>query len=1237
MEKRLRSSLHTSADLFLESAIKLSLKSAKTSLKTLIHTIKPSSEISTSLPLALHSSISRSITIFKNPSNPRTPPSPPSKKPRRSSPSSQTPVVGNSQQTTHLHDLQIYAYIALVCINSPKKAFFPDDLFPSVRELHDNLILFESDNILLSEISNLCELWWKDELVGRELLISQFLPFLVSRSLTLRKKVDIHRVYILREAFLLFDFEDESIEDLKLLLLRCVITPLYLKTEDGMRFIAFLFGLSHQLLKEVLEIIKSQIPFGRKSMLEAYGEILFRGWKSVNGDLRKEIEDGFLQGLIEGATFASSRSFAASIRRVLGGFINQRTTEGVEKILFGFAEPVIFRYLQVANSNVRQNALHLLLDMFPLEDPDSTKDAKDSLLEKQIFLLEKSLKDDCPDVRVVAVEGCCRILRLFWEIIPSSTITKLITIIFDDTSHDISNEVRLSTLNGVMYIMGNPQAHEIMKVVLPRLRNMIKDSLLSVRIAMADLLLLIMDVRGFQFNKVVDLDVLLATLANDQPPVAQRIVRLLLPSYFPTKVNVAEACMRIITLIKRSPIAGARFCEFIAQEGASSKSLMELARVLINILFSSDKLDDDHMKGFFAALSHLCRNLVTKSSCREALKELFSGEKLKGLLAAAIRGNDHSSLFEIVSFVSSTGATELLEECLAVVSNCRGLSENEQKQAEVRSAHKLVVSCNWFDHMLEALSRLLHDTAIKCNDCFGIEIPREITPSAKRKKSRLTRESGKRKCVDGKGLLAFKNSYQISVGIAWQIKDLLASDVSRKAMFESKHLQVMVAALKVISEISIDHSMCSNLMDASVVDAFMALSLHMTLQNMNIKDILNHRNGGNIVQGMAEEQTLVDETLDLLLNCTEKVFKAGGLAKFESMSSGCKFCDNMAVQFHRQKHVNSHRDAASDDDDGSPFSYRRRIMNSVKNCTVLLKFIVDVAAIGLICNRPRALNFTSAFLQNMISILKRCFHDELKFLNEQLKELHLCLKSSFTYAAKLLNLVLTKANEGSPAPQEAYAVANHLLDLVVSIELYLGSGYATRMVTIAKQWLPDVILGLGSNCISKPSFEESISFYLSSDGEMHIHPWLSILASIEHYEMKHFGSDGEEDDKAVVHEKFPAFSKLIGMMFQLFCINHEVLDIVGLMFLIGASTGLQKKDFGLVSGLLHCLCTKLLNQENILLDDLDMSVTYLQELYAQVERCIEEAESDEALQELLGIKALLDPVWDYSNQAASML
>lgn len=140
--------------------------------------------------------------------------------------------------------------------------------------------------------------------------------------------------------------------------------------------------------------------------------------------------------------------------------------------------------------------------MFPLEDPDATKEEKDTLLNKQFFLLEKLLMDDCPEVRTIAVEGSCRILHLFWEIIPSPIITKIITKIFDDMSHDVCSEVRLSVLNGIIYLLGNPHSHEILKVLLPRLRHLILDNVLTVRVAAADLLLYLKDVRNFQFNKV---------------------------------------------------------------------------------------------------------------------------------------------------------------------------------------------------------------------------------------------------------------------------------------------------------------------------------------------------------------------------------------------------------------------------------------------------------------------------------------------------------------------------------------------------------------------------------------------------------------------------------------------------------------------------------------------------------------------------------------------------------------
>ncbi|KAK3007179.1 hypothetical protein RJ639_017343 [Escallonia herrerae] len=133
----------------------------------------------------------------------------------------------------------------------------PADLLPAVSELHNNLIVFEFDSVLLSEIANLCEEWWKEELSPN----FTNAVFFLSMSLTLKMKVDVHRVYALREAFILFDFEDDSIEDLKLLLIRCVISPLYLKTEDKRRFMAFMFGLSRQLVKEVLAMIRLQTPF----------------------------------------------------------------------------------------------------------------------------------------------------------------------------------------------------------------------------------------------------------------------------------------------------------------------------------------------------------------------------------------------------------------------------------------------------------------------------------------------------------------------------------------------------------------------------------------------------------------------------------------------------------------------------------------------------------------------------------------------------------------------------------------------------------------------------------------------------------------------------------------------------------------------------------------------------------------------------------------------------------------
>lgn len=142
--------------------------------------------------------------------------------------------------------------------------------------------------------------------------------------------------------------------------------------------------------------------------------------------------------------------------------------------------------------------------MFPLEDPDVTRDVKESLMLKQFFLIDKLLADDCPTIRAVSVEGTCRILNIFWEIIPPPTITKMLTTIFKDISCDSSSQVRLSVVNGLIFLLGNPHAHEILKRLLPRLGFLFFDCVLSVRIAFVELLLTVKDLRGFQYNKVTN-------------------------------------------------------------------------------------------------------------------------------------------------------------------------------------------------------------------------------------------------------------------------------------------------------------------------------------------------------------------------------------------------------------------------------------------------------------------------------------------------------------------------------------------------------------------------------------------------------------------------------------------------------------------------------------------------------------------------------------------------------------
>ena len=67
---------------------------------------------------------------------------------------------------------------------------------------------------------------------------------------------------------------------------------------------------------------------------------------------------------------------------------SQKKQRGVDEMLLRLYEPILWRSLKVANAQVRANSAAILVDVFPLQDPDANMEDNDTLMQKQFDTLE---------------------------------------------------------------------------------------------------------------------------------------------------------------------------------------------------------------------------------------------------------------------------------------------------------------------------------------------------------------------------------------------------------------------------------------------------------------------------------------------------------------------------------------------------------------------------------------------------------------------------------------------------------------------------------------------------------------------------------------------------------------------------------------------------------------------------------------------------------------------------------
>ena len=400
----------------------------------------------------------------------------------------------------------------------------------------------------------------------------------------------LRRLNALREALFCVQIFDDDCEDttrmtardtdtafvrahsLASLLRQASCTPAILRNGHGRKWLAFcLSGVADARLPLWLHagIVQQALPAGAsRAAAQQYGEVYFRAWRVARAAAEAAtaddtlaaspalLEEQLLRDLVHKAIFTARPSLATRCRQLLSVFHAQKRVTGVDDMLARLYEPVLFRaMLRCAHATVRAQAVELFVDAFPIvreTDAVATEGAVaaeslDAQLSRQFDVLSSVLADPAPRVRVVAVRGVCRILAVYWELLPASLAHRLLSHLAHDLAYDAASaRVRQAVCEGVRQVVeSQPLAHPMLAHgVLRALRGCLHDKREAVRWAMADLLLSVSRVRDLQWHQVVSPaeDVLPRLAADDT--MQGRLVALLAPSYFVERsvgANAGEA------------------------------------------------------------------------------------------------------------------------------------------------------------------------------------------------------------------------------------------------------------------------------------------------------------------------------------------------------------------------------------------------------------------------------------------------------------------------------------------------------------------------------------------------------------------------------------------------------------------------------------------------------------------------------------------------------------------------
>ncbi|KAK8794669.1 hypothetical protein WA158_001650 [Blastocystis sp. Blastoise] len=410
----------------------------------------------------------------------------------------------------------------------------PENLISTLCLYHERFFCFPAviqDNIALT-----IEKLWNTEYAKKETCIPAIITYLLLKALQEDKTQKyIKRLYALKNGFVFLDIDAPQSDTLRALLLKAIFSPPFLISKEGRSLCSIFFLLSPKFPRELYGSILANIIHSPLSLARFYGEILFQAWSEADMIQRKVLETDILQNVLARAVHASTPTLFRPLSEILNAFNRNKLDSNVESMLFDIYDPIIWRALNAANASVRKNAFIILINVFPLQNGGEHKEDT-NIIQKQFDILFKFLTDNTIAVRVAAIEGVCKILYLYWELVPISVSKTILKYILSQSIYDVaSNSIRIAVIQGIVYLLDNPLSFSEVKSYLPRLCLFICDKNERVRFETVKLLLKVSQIRSLSLFSLIPVDILLSQIYIDRSVsrLLSLYTQLILPIFWP--------------------------------------------------------------------------------------------------------------------------------------------------------------------------------------------------------------------------------------------------------------------------------------------------------------------------------------------------------------------------------------------------------------------------------------------------------------------------------------------------------------------------------------------------------------------------------------------------------------------------------------------------------------------------------------------------------------------------------